>query len=46
MKYKKDIKKLSDLNDSIKVYFNENYKINKTEKLSSEFDSIFKEFLN
>ena len=44
--YKKDIKKLSDLNDSIKVYFDENYKINKTEKLTSEFDSIFKEFLN
>ena len=44
--YKKDIKKLSDLNDTIKVYFDENYKINKTEKLTSEFDSIFKEFLN
>ncbi len=44
--YKKDIKKLSDLNDTIKVYFDENYKINKTEKLTSEFGSIFKEFLN
>jgi glutamyl-tRNA synthetase len=44
--YKKDMKKLSDLNDTIKVYFDENYKINKTEKLTSEFDSIFKEFLN
>ena len=44
--YKKDIKKLSDLNDTIKVYFDENYKINKTEKLTSEFDSFFKEFLN
>ena len=44
--YKKDIKKLSDLNDTIKVYFDENYKINKTEKLTSEFGSIFKDFLN
>ena len=44
--YKKDMKKLSDLNDTIKVYFDENYKINKTEKLTSEFDSFFKEFLN
>ena len=44
--YKKDIKKLSDLNESIKVYFDENYKINETEKLSSEFNSNFKEFLN
>jgi len=44
--YKKDIKKLSDLNNSIKVYFDENYKINETEKLSSEFNSISKEFLN
>jgi len=44
--YKKDIKKLSDLNESIKVYFDENYKINETEKLSTEFNSNFKEFLN
>ena len=44
--YKKDIKKLSDLNDTIKVYFDENYKINETEKLNSDFDIIFKEFLN
>ena len=44
--YKKDMKKLSDLNDTINVYFDENYKINKTEKLTSEFGSIFKEFLN
>ena len=43
---KNDMKKLSDLSDTIKVYFDENYKINKTEKLTSEFDSIFKEFLN
>ena len=44
--YKKDIKKLSDLNDSIKIYFDENYKINKTEKLTSEFNSIYEDFLN
>ena len=44
--YKKDMKKLSDLNDTIKVYFDENYKINKTENLTSEFGSIFEEFLN
>ena len=43
--HKKDMKKLSDLNEIIKVYFDQNYKINKTEKLTSEFDSIFKEFL-
>ena len=34
------------MNDTIKVYFNENYKINKTEKLTPEFDSFFNEFLN
>ena len=44
--YKKDMKKLSDLNETIKVYFDQNYKINKTEKLTSEFGSIFKELLN
>ncbi|PQM61297.1 MAG: glutamate--tRNA ligase [Actinomycetales bacterium] len=44
--YKKDTKKLSDLNDLIKVYFDENYKINEKEKFSFEFDSIFREFLN
>jgi len=44
--YKKDIKRLSDLNDTIKVYFDENFKINNNEKFSSEFDSIFKDFIN
>ena len=36
------MKKLSDLNETIKVYFDQNYKINKTEKLTADFDSIFK----
>ena len=37
---------IEQVDDTIKVYFDENYKINKTEKLTLEFGSIFKEFLN
>ena len=43
--YKNKLNKLSEISDIAEVYFNENYKIDKNEKLSREFEDIFNEFL-
>ena len=43
--YKKDLNNFSEILNIADVYFDENYKINREEKLSKEFDNIAYEFI-